>query len=784
MTIAQTLHNATRTVARADIPSVALLDGTNSIKTLKYLDAWSIPARNGWNKRTGLSIIDDKVIIHYNSFDTKPANAAPCVFSPDSEDTFLGKQSWRGNYLAVFAFACASKRADTAIVELETDCQVALFNNGTLIKEVSNNDIVELGENIFIPVELAAGDNVFVVKMLSHDGPPRLRASVILDDARDLSVAWNARPGLLEKSIHSISNDQDTPRLGWNPALARLQVSTEVCDVLTGRTVLTREALRNGNLVRDRANPLREGLYKITYKTKTETASEYFVIGSPKRLFEKLRTQILSVELDKNDKINIAAQIKRGEILLSRENYDPVNQAWQRKVCHTLVNLATFANMLESGQNNLTQDIPGLHIRGFVSGIDQSMQYYRLFIPSSYAPEKRIPLLLIPATKITARKRPFIESPFLASHDNAIKICQYAEKHGFAILWPGYRNAPDGWTYEFVHIIEALSAVERDYQIDDTRISLYGMCSSGYFAGNLVSKYPERFAGIIYDRAIFDRSTRGVQNNSESIKTLLGVLNPSERVISNRNVRILVLNDGSKPVGHGEMELSEKFVKTAAPKRSDLQAILGRRPDGKPLWDLIFEWLHTCRNETPGKSETDVFAEHGYSGPISEVFAKPFIVVEGTAADKKGRSRIKQTIGDLRTQYTSHFHEADFITKADTEITEDIVKSHSLVLVGNPSSNMVWKQLQDRIPLEVLPEGVSVANRQFTTGLAFAGIFRNPENTRNYILLIGSQDLEKLSLPNKLELPKVRFDFTILQASKTGNRNVIIHTLGRKSERP
>jgi hypothetical protein len=106
-----------------------------------------------------------------------------------------------------------------------------------------------------------------------------------------------------------------------------------------------------------------------------------------------------------------------------------------RKVLYTLGTLISLVHQKQTSIKELFQHIPGLHIRGFSSDYDKSIQYYRLYIPTTYVANKSLPLLLILPTSISARDKPFIESPFLSNHRNAVEICKYAEKYGFGVIF-------------------------------------------------------------------------------------------------------------------------------------------------------------------------------------------------------------------------------------------------------------------------------------------------------------------------------------------------------------
>jgi hypothetical protein len=500
--------------AEADIPIIDLKGQKSDILSYKYLGSWSLKLKrdwkNTWKDFIKIDVVAESRALKLTLFADPLPGALPKLLTPDTESAHFKAISWQDNQVTAFAFCGVSAKVQTAILELDTDTRIAIYNNSEFIKEVQPVETIESGALLYVPVLLKKGSNIFVIKILSNSQSPRIRASMVLDQSRDFQAAWSASWGFLGKNIYPIGKAMEPPSLKWDASLDRLTVSAEVRDCLMGEIVSKKDKLRNGSVIRDGSDYLREGLYEISYNDNRSGAREYFIVGSPRIAFEKLKDSLLNQSLDENEKINIEAQIRRGEILLDRKNYDADNPEWQEKVVYTLASLANFVGMMKDGSKNLSKNVPGLHIRGFVSQIDHSKQFYRLFVPSTYTPERDIPLLLIMPTPVSARNKPFIESPFMASHRQAVQISTYAEKHGFAVAWPGYRNPPDGWSYESAHGDEVIKAIERNYNIDKTRVSIYGICGGGFFAGRLVAKYPERFAAIVYDRAYFGSDVKAM----------------------------------------------------------------------------------------------------------------------------------------------------------------------------------------------------------------------------------------------------------------------------------
>jgi len=482
-------------------------------------------------------------------------------------------------------------------------------------------------------------------------------------------------------------------------------------------------------------------------------------VGNLGELLEKLLDKLSKHDTTPLAKLDIAAQASRAQVLLEKDNYNSGNKQWEEKIAYTLGSLADMERDLENGIVDIAKDQPGLHIRGFASKTDGSSQFYRIYVPSNYEPGNPLPLLVILATRVV-NGRPFVSGPVMANQREALQWAHYADKHGFAILWPGYRGTPEGYTYESMHIEEAIQAVENDYTIDKGRISVYGSCSAAYNAGRLVSEYPNRFAAIVYDRAVFDRDVSKV--DTPSLLKWYNVINPSGHVLANENLRIFVLHDNTAAPGHGPMELTTSFLARAKETRNDVVECLGQLPAGTTRMDMVFDWLAPCKNDKPGDTRSHLLSEAGYVGPIAEVFTTPIIVVEGTRASGHDLENIQTVVKSMQGTYAKYFHGAQCAVRKDNEVTQDDIDSHSLILIGNPASNSVWEKLQPDLAMKMTPEKVLYKNSTLAEADAFEAIVRNPRAADKYILLLGAGNLRYLRRESTRNLYTAWYDGLIL----------------------
>lgn len=153
---------------------------------------------------------------------------------------------------------------------------------------------------------------------------------------------------------------------------------------------------------------------------------------------------------------------------------------------------------------------------------------YRLFVPTSWTPDRKLPML------VTLRAGNTVDGPYRAGND----LVKQAAQRGYIVVTPmGYRGlsqpyygsrypiarvpAPSvpaaGWTPQEDEraeqdVLHVMNLVTKEYNVDTSRVYLHGQNPSGSGALHLAAKYPERFAAvvvssgpIVFDNYPFDR---------------------------------------------------------------------------------------------------------------------------------------------------------------------------------------------------------------------------------------------------------------------------------------
>jgi predicted peptidase len=146
---------------------------------------------------------------------------------------------------------------------------------------------------------------------------------------------------------------------------------------------------------------------------------------------------------------------------------------------------------------------------------------YRLFVPTSWTPDKNLPML------VTLRAGNTVDGPYRAGND----LVKQAAQRGYIVVTPmGYRGlsqpyygsryqiarpnaaAPAaGWTPQEDEraeqdVLYVIDLVTKEYNVDTRRIYLHGQNPSGSGALYLAQKYPDRFAALVVSSApiVFD----------------------------------------------------------------------------------------------------------------------------------------------------------------------------------------------------------------------------------------------------------------------------------------
>lgn len=129
----------------------------------------------------------------------------------------------------------------------------------------------------------------------------------------------------------------------------------------------------------------------------------------------------------------------------------------------------------------------------------------------------------------------------------------------------------------------------------------------------------------------------------------------------------------------------------------------------------------------------------GAAGPIRDVFHDPLTFVVGTQDPRH------TLINRLVAETWAHPHGwiVDYPIVDDVDVTDAMIASRSLVLIGPPASNAVHARYADRLPIQVTADGVRFAgetHRGAQVGTTF--VAPNPDHpTRSLLVIAGPRPL-------------------------------------------
>lgn len=150
----------------------------------------------------------------------------------------------------------------------------------------------------------------------------------------------------------------------------------------------------------------------------------------------------------------------------------------------------------------------------------------------------------------------------------------------------------------------------------------------------------------------------------------------------------------------------------------------------------------------------------GLSGGVFEVFASPFVIVTGTTAkDPEMRRMVRDKAETLAALWTGMWKARPRIVD-DRQLTPQMEKSLSLVLIGGPDDNSVARRLAKRLPLTIARDAVTVDGRRFAAVDAYAVMVRpSPLAQDRYVMSVAGTSAEGLFLWDPISV------FSVLQGS-------------------
>jgi predicted esterase len=127
--------------------------------------------------------------------------------------------------------------------------------------------------------------------------------------------------------------------------------------------------------------------------------------------------------------------------------------------------------------------------KAYLSGVDHTLQPYRVLIPESYKADKPSPLV------VALHGMGSDENTMFDSYSGALK--REAERVGFVVACPKGRDSASMYRGSAEQdVMDVLAEVRRDYKIDPNRIYLMGHSMGAYGTWSVAMAHPDIFAAL------------------------------------------------------------------------------------------------------------------------------------------------------------------------------------------------------------------------------------------------------------------------------------------------
>jgi len=658
-----------------------------------------------------------------------------------------------------------------------SDGVVTIYVNNRVVAEaVQPRKVQEEPIAARIPIDVSAGENRILFKIDGCKSSCGLSADVEDTGAPTLAKILHRNRSFLKDIVTSP---------GGIPVFELR--GAEGCELEGGVLHVYNEKGEEVAVMRSPANgmplsaeKLPDGIYRAVLILGGANYQDGFVVGDPVKCIEATIRQCSestgNAKLDEDLKTVVhRLMIVKGAYATSQKERD-----WQRKVVYTCSEAKLIMKSgLTEGGTAWRQQV-GLHLRAFRSGIDGQIRHYRIFIPTAAKAGEKVPLAVIFPT-LTSANREFIESAFVAKHLQAEYICGIAERLGMAILWPGYPTQPNGNPADLAHFVDVYYDVIADVRIDEQRIHFLAVCQGAVSALTFAEHWPQGVASLALLDPVPDRIANTTDNESAywklpEYRTYIKSVAPNNNLARLCGIPLIVaFDDGG--IGHGTRRQSEELYKQI--KEGGVSAEYAKLPlglDHMLAWENMLGW---CVGKAKGNDSFRRFAleESDHPNTLGWALAKGFILVVGTSGTEKDSincRRIAKEFSDAWKQ--AFFRECRVIE--DGTVTEDMIRTLNLVLIGNESCNTLWQRYAPACHLEITENSLNIgAIKRESTAIAIQAVLPNLDYPDRSIVFWGSHCLDGLSFGKRDWAGNGWYRFAIWKRKDRGGSYSLVETL-------
>jgi dienelactone hydrolase len=217
----------------------------------------------------------------------------------------------------------------------------------------------------------------------------------------------------------------------------------------------------------------------------------------------------------------------------------------------------------------------------------------------------------------------------------------------------------------------------------------------------------------------------GAERPLEMIEADAEMVEPGRLRLDTRNVAALTLTPPAALVGSGPLRVVWNGRAVEAPLDEGGRARLA----------------------LPGRPRGQRLKRAGFEGGLSNAFTTPFVIVAGTTADDPETRRLTREVADrLAAQWRAWQHVPPRIV-ADRDLTPEMERSLTLVLIGGPDANSVSRRLWNRLPLRLTADSVTVDGRRFAARDALVDlVYPSPVADGRYVMVVAGTSAAGLRL--------------------------------------
>jgi hypothetical protein len=239
------------------------------------------------------------------------------------------------------------------------------------------------------------------------------------------------------------------------------------------------------------------------------------------------------------------------------------------------------------------------------------------------------------------------------------------------------------------------------------------------------------------------------------------------------------INSLSKPAHIGsiqaQLDKSNRVI-LSTENVGEVELLREKMPDAFAAikhWDVIINGIKS--NYDIGKNgrmvlqiepiapQEGLYKNRNIEGPISHAFAQPFLLVQGSRGDIAAQKSIEQVVESIEKSWKKNYF-VGCRRKKDRDVTAEDIRNLNLILVGDRNSNVILDRIGDSLPLSINPKEVTIGDRTYPGKALITAVYPNPLNTNRYVVIITSNDIASLSLPEPDLALHANYDVAIWQS--------------------